>query len=361
MDYIDPAQYPDTTRKGYLLKDLCKNFIQVLSESGAVATGKAMHFSSDFICSGNMQLFQNLCWDYAYDHIGTASPRIFYYLRRRFAELNEKQVKMNLDQFCRNPEVQEGIMEVTLILQMCPNKSRVKFPTVPQETLGNENWLRGVLRTTDKASVKKVYNQSTDQEQMLHGMNECIFAISEGALEKALFWTRWLITEDAEIRKQLGSGLSTQERGPLTSKQRTHVGYYIINVLVELYKEFVLTFNLRAHEEIDALVQIYRDTATSQKHKNDIITMIIQMLIDMPRQKVPACPSLVSDPATLQRILQNSKQFFDEILRLPPLSKPLPTKVSGLKAKKVKDKTKQSELEDRLAAIDAATMNFLKL
>jgi hypothetical protein len=89
--------------------------------------------------------------------------------------------------------------------------------------------------------------------------------------------------------------------------------------------------------------------------------MMIQLLTEVPKWKVPAAPSLVQDSATLQKIVQSSGQFFDEILRLPPV-KPLPAKVTGLKGNnKKKDKSKQTELEERLAAIDAATMNFLKM
>ena len=359
MDYQEPPQ-DAISRKGYLLKDLSKNFLQVLSESGAVAMGRLLHYSADLISSSGLELYQKLCWDYAYDHIGTASPRIFYYLRKKFAELNEKNAKLNLDQFCRQPEVQQQVMECVLILQMCPKKTKVKYPTVPQETHQNDNWLRGVLRTTDKAVVRKVWQRNSDQEQMLHAGNEMVFAITEGAPERALFWVKWLQEEDAIIKKQYGTGLSTAERGSATSKNRAAVGFYIVNVLIQLYKEMAETAQVRLHQEYQALIDLYRDHDTSQKHRNDLIGIMVQLLTEVPKWKVPACPSLVKDPATLQRIVESSGQFFDEILRLPPV-KPLPAKVTGLHTKKTKDKSKQTELEERLAAIDAATMNFLKM
>ena len=361
MDYQEPPQ-DAISRKGYLLKDLSKNFLQVLSESGAVAIGRLLHYVADFCCSGIIELLQTLCWDYAYDHIGTASPRIFYYLRKKFTELNEKNAKLNLDQFCRSQEVRESIMECVLILQMCPKKTKMKYPTVPQETHQNDNWLRSVLRTTDKAAVRKVWQRNTDQEQMLHAGNEMTFAVVEGAPERALFWVKWLNEEDQLIKKAYGSGLSTAERGPATSKNRTAMGYYIITILVQIYKEYAERNMIRMHEETQSIVDLYRDHTTSQKHKTNIIAMMIQLLTEVPKWKVPAAPSLVQDPATLQRIVQSSGQFFDEILRLPPLTKPLPTKITGLHSNKKKtEKNKQTELEERLAAIDAATMNFLKM
>lgn len=360
MDYIDPAVYPDTTRKGYLLKDLVKNFQQVLGEAGPIAIGKLMHYTSDLIGSSGFELWKKLCWDYAYDHIGTASPRIFYYLRKKFAELGEKNAKLNLDQFCRNQEVQETVMECVLILQMCPKKTKVKYPAVPQETIGNTDWLRGTLRTTDKACVRKVYQHNTDQEQMLHAANELIYSIQANEEQTALFWVKWLLLEEASVMKQYGSNLSTNPRGGAGNKNPTQVGYYIIAVLAELYKEYHSKNMIRMSEEVQAIINIYRDSTTSHKHKMDIMAIMVQLLIITPRLKVPAAPSLVQDPGTLQRILQSAPQFFEEILKYPPV-KPLPIKVTGLKAKKVKDKSKESELEQRLAAIDAATMNFYKM
>ena len=361
MDYHQSEPNPDTlTRKGYLLKDLSRNFLQALSESGAVATGKLMHFSSDFLTSGGLELWQKLCWDYAYDHIGVASPRIFYYLNKNFKELDQRSSKVSLDKFCRDPEVQQQVMECALILQMCPKRGRIKYPTIHPDTLQSTDWLRSVLQTTDKACVRKVYNHSVDQEQMLHAGNEMVYSILQGSF-RSLFWVKWLEEEQAVVKKAYSSGLSTMERGPVTSKNRTHVGYYMVNILIELYKEMAEKGQVRLHQEYQALADIYRDPDTSQKHKSDLIAMMITILIEYPKMRVPGCPSLVQDSATLQRILQTSGQFFEELLRFPPLQKPLPSRVSGLKVAKKKDKDKQSELELKLAEIDRVTMGYLKM
>jgi hypothetical protein len=205
--------------------------------------------------------------------------------------------------------------------------------------------------------VRTVWQRNTDQEQMLHAGNEMVFAIIEGAPERALFWVKWLQEEDQLAKKQYGSGLSTAERAPATSKNRSAVGFYLVNVLTQLYKEMAETAQVRLHQEFQALIDLYRDHDTSQKHRNDLIGIMVQLLCEVPKWKVPAAPSLVQDPGTLQRIVASAPQFFEEILKYPPV-KPLPAKVTGLKAKKVKDKTKESELEERLAEIDRVTMGF---
>jgi hypothetical protein len=354
-----------TSRTGYLLKDLARSFIQTLGEAGSVSSGKVIHYTADMVTSGGLQLWQKLCWDYAYEHIGVASPRIFHYLFRKFKELNEKGAKLTFEVFINSKEIQEQVSEIVLILQNCPKKSKPKYPSVPSDTHENDNWLRSVLRTTDKAAVRKVWQRNTDLEPMLHAGNEMVHAITEGATERALFWIKWLMEEDAIIRKKFGSGLTTLERGPahLKPNQKTSVGYYLIAILAEVYKEFATKGMVRMHEEFQSLLDIYRwsDSKNTQRRKMDTIAVMIQILTDVPKWKVPAAPSLVTDQTQLNRVIQLSETFFKEVLFLPLPAKLLPQTVSGLKQKKVKEKSKEDILQQRLAMIDQVAMSYYKI
>ncbi len=363
-EYKEESEQEITSRTGYLLKDLATAFLQCLGEAGPVSAGKLIHFTADMITSGGLHLWEKLCWDYAYDHIGVASPRIFHYLFKKFTDLNEKYAKLTFDKFNNNQEIQQQIVEIVLILQSCPKKTKPKYPTIPYDTHENDNWLRSVLRTTDKSAVRKVWQRNTDLEQMLHAGNEMVYAISEGATERALFWVKWLLEEDTITKKKYGTGLTTIERGPVSLKpsQKTSVGYYIINILAEVYKEYAEKGMVRMHEEFQTLLDLYRqtDSRNTQKRKMDTLCIMIQILTDVPRWKVPAAPSLVQDPITLQRAVTHSSSFFTEVLMLPLPSKLLPNKVSGLKKKKAKEPTKEEKLQRQLEMIDQATMSFYK-
>ena len=352
------------SRRGYQLKDLARAFTQCLGESGSVASGKLLHFTADMVASGGLQLWQKLCWDYAYDHIGVASPRIFHFLFRKFRELNELSAKMPFDNFCKKREIQEQLAEIVLIIQDCPKKSKPKMPTISPDTHENDNWLRSSLRTTDKVAVRKVWQRNADLEQMLHAGNEMVYAIQESATERAVFWAKWLLEEDAIVKKKFGTGLTTIERGPafLKPAQKASVGFYIIAILAEVYKEFAEKGMVRMHEEFQALLDIYRsaDLKLSQRKKLDTLVIMIQILTDVPKWKVPAAPSLVPDPTKLNRTASQAEAFFREVLMLPLPSKPLPATVTGLKQKKVKEPSKQEKLEKQLALIDQATMSFYK-
>lgn len=48
---VESDQEP-LSRKGYALKDLARSFLQVLGETGPVASGKLLHFTADMVCSG---------------------------------------------------------------------------------------------------------------------------------------------------------------------------------------------------------------------------------------------------------------------------------------------------------------------
>lgn len=353
MDHIEEI----TSRRGYILKDLAKAFLQCLGETGPIASGKIIHFTADMVTSGGLELWQKLCWDYTYEHIGVASPRIFHFLNKKFRELNEQIAKLTMNVFFNKKEIQEQLVEIVLILQDCPKKTKCKMPSVSPDTHENESWLRSVLRTTDKMSVRKVFQRNSDSEQMLHAGNEMVYAIQECATERALFWVKWLIEEDAIMKKKHGAGLTTVERGIL--KNKTFVGYYIIAILAEVYKEFAEKGMVRMHEEFQSLLDIYRSTYT-QKRKIDTIIIMVQILTDVPKWKVPAAPSLVPDQVKLQRAVSQSESFFKEVLMLPLPKKLLPATVTGIK-KKVKDVSKQDTLEKKLAMIDQVTMNYYKM
>jgi hypothetical protein len=364
-EYDERKEHEIVSRMGYPLKDLARSFTQTLSETGPEAMGKLLHYSADMITSGGLRLWEKLLWDYAYDHIGVASPRVFLYLYKKFAELDDHARKHPFETFCKLSTIQELVSEIALIVQLCPKRTKTKYPSVPSETHENEEWLRGNLLTTDRQAVRRVWQRNTDLEPMLHAANEMVYAITGGGTERALFWVKWLMEEDQLTRKKYNSGLTTLERGPanLNTKQRTSVGYYLINVLAECYKEMSEKGMMRMHQEFQALLDIYRasDPMNTHKRRMDTIAIMIQLLTDVPKWKVPASPSLVQDPTTLQRAISQSAHFFGEVLRYPIPAKLLPARVTGLKKKKPKEPSKEERLEAQLAMIDQAAMSFYRM
>jgi len=350
------------SRKGYLLKDLARSFLQVLGETGPVASGKLLHFTADLICSGGLDLWQTLCWDHAFQHISVAQPRVFVYMKKKFAELGEKNAALPFTTFLNSPAVQQGTFEIVLILQGCPKKGKAKTPSVPEETHQNDVWFRSNARSGDKAAVRKAWDRSHDLTQLLQAGNELIAAVTEGALERALFWMKWLQEEDAIMRKSLGGGLTTYERGPatLSSKQRTNVSYFICAILAEAYKEFAAKGIIRMHEEFQTLLDLYRsvDKHLGAARRQDILVLMIQILTEVVRWKVPAAPTLVKDPIVLGRAVGQAEVFYKEILALPLPAKPLPSRVGAIGKKKVLVTSKEDHLNHHLQSVDDAIMNF---
>jgi len=362
MAHVNTVIEEPLSRKGYALKDLARSFLQVLGETGPVASGKLLHFTADMITSGGCDLWQTLCWDYAFEHIGIANPRIFVYLKKKFAELMEKQASMPLVTFINSPAVQEATIETVLILQSCPKKLKAKLPSVPQETHQNDAWFSSNARAAEKASVRKAWDRSHDLEQLLIAGNQLISAVTDGALEKALFWMRWIQEEDNILKKRFGSGLTTMDRGPsfVTPKQRNSASYFVCSVAAETYKELALKGLVRMHEEVQALLDLYRsnDKHLSAARRQDMLILMIQILTDVPRWKVPAAPTLIRDATVLARAVGQAEVFYRELLALPVPAKPLPAKVGAIGKKKIPLTTKTELLETQLNDVDAAIMNF---
>lgn len=351
------------SRKGYLLKDLGRSFIQALSEKSAAASGKLLHYTADFICSSGLPLWEKIIYDYAFDHIGIASPRIFLYLSKRFKELEGYNTRLPFESFCTTAVVQQISAEVVLVVQSCPQKTKIRPPPVPQESHENEDWLVANLKASEKEAVSKVYSSSQDQPVLYHVANEMVDAIISGATEKALFWTRWILEEDAIIKKKFGVGLSTADRGPaaLANKQRQAAGFYICSVLAEVYKELAEKKQARMHEEYQTLLDLYRSTdgSLAAKHKINCLVLMVQILCEIPRWRVPAAPSLVSDPLVLQRATTSAPQFFKEILVYPMPLKVMPKSVGSLAMKRTKSTdTNSDKLNSQLEAMDDLLMKM---
>jgi hypothetical protein len=133
---------------------------------------------------------------------------------------------------------------------------------------------------------------------------------------------KWLIEEDARVRRDGGGSLSTLERGPIQwpSKQRSHVGFYITALISELYKELASKHGLRMQEEIQAILELYMipSKKLTSKRRIDLLCLAIQIICEVPRWKVPAAPALVKDPVALERAVSHAEGFFREVLAYDP-------------------------------------------
>ena len=355
------------TRSGYIPSDCLKAFAMALQDSGVVNTGRALHFSTDLVCSGGYDVWIRSLWDFAIEHIGIGSPRIFVYLKKRVGELDALVSRLDEDALWKDDEFQTRVCELIFVLRECPLRTRTPWPKVGPET-HREGWLRAVsTNATETEVVKRVFKSSNDLFPLHIVACELLKACTDAATEKALFWIRWLLDEDIRLRKEnSGAGLSTMDRGPpnLNAKQRSEVGYFLVQLFVEAYKEYAAKGLLRMNEEFQALSELYRgsDKRVGAKGRRDILALMAQILCEVPRWKVPAAPTLIKDPAALSRAIQQSPNFFKEVLANPrvvlPSSKAIFT--TGKQSQKQKEKAKQGQtMETKFSAFDAAMEAYL--
>jgi hypothetical protein len=349
------------TRGGYDAKDLIQSFHQCLSEQGHVSHGKLMHYTADIICSGGLRLWQKQCMDYAFEHIGLSNPRIFLYLKKRFEELNEYFVKVTPEQFARHVDIQKKITEVVLVIQQSPKRPKPKYPKVHPNTHINDTWLENNCVSPEKAVVRKVWENGYDMVTLYNAGNELIHACTMGATERALFWAKWILEEDALLRKEYKSGLTTKERGPFhqTPKMRQSAGHFITAILAESYKEYAAKGLLRMHEEFQSFIDLFRSNETyiTPTKKFDSIMNMIYVISDVPKWKTPSARNVVSDKIALTRAVNECDSFFREILAKPALLEPLPNRIA-VKQQTTKNKNKKEKVMDQIDMMDSLFNDF---
>jgi hypothetical protein len=350
------------SRAGYAVPDLLKSLDTNLATTGVIATGKLLHYTADLICSGGIDLWQRLCWEHVIDHVGLASPRIFVYLKRRFAELDTPAKLLPTEEFYRHIEVQKRIAEVVLVIQSCPRKTKVKIPQVPPETHKNDLWQRSAFQAPPSAAVARVW-KAGDRLVLRHVGDEIMAAVATGALEKLLFWVKWAYEEDSLLKKELkgAPGLTIIERGTadVPTKKKTDVGFFFAEIFMEAYKELASKGLVRMHEEFQTIIELYNkpDPRLTSRRRLDLLALMVQIVCEVPRWKVPAAPSLVTDPIAMKRAADQAPTFFKELLMHPELKKQLPRALRKARPKKLLDAKKQKQ-QDQMDAYEAALDSY---
>ena len=372
---VIPGQQEDTrprTRCGYLVPEAYSCYETALGETGAVASGKALHFAADIICSGGIDIWIRGAYSYAVQHISLANPRIFVYLRQRIQELDAHALRLPEESFYSNPDVQNTIGEVVLVLQLCPKRTKLVWPRVDPNTK-RQGWLRGVAGAPETRATRLVWTSDGDTPPLYLVANELCKAIAEGGSESALFWIKWVLEEDARVRKETkGHGLSTKERGPATlpPKQRSDAGHFVAELLGIIYKEFAAQNLLRMHEEFGELMRLWRngEKRMAVRLRRDCLGLMCLIVCEVPRWKVPAAPSLISDPVRLSRAVGQTASFFNEVLAHKALSAGKQLKPTMTKGRKANTKAagvatekekKALSLEEHFDAYDAAMEAYL--
>jgi hypothetical protein len=353
------------TRCGYLPSESVRSFEKALRETGAIATGRALHFAADVVASGGFDSFLRALWEYAICHIGLASPRIFVYLKKRLEEIADMMKRLPDEQAYSLEEFQIRIGELVLVLREAPPRTVVAWPKVGTETHA-EGWIRAVAAAPETAVVRRVWRPEGDASILRTVGSEICKAIGDGSTEKALFWVKWLFEEEGKIKKEAkGSTLTTQDRGPAGSKQKSGVGFFILALYAETYKELAAKQVVRMHEEFQTLLDLWRtgDKRVQGGAKKQILTVLTQILCEVPRWKVPAAPALIKDPVAMSLAIRQVPKFFREVLAYdPPQGLTAVTKAFKTRGKvdaKVVAKAKKGEAaEAKMDAFDKALEEY---
>jgi len=190
-------------------------------------------------------------------------------------------------------------------------------------------------------------------------------ACEEVNIEKGLFWLRWLMDEDKIVRaKNNGFSMTTSRRSGNASGKpdKNEIGYYVAAVLAEAYKDLARRGMIRMHEEFQSLIDMWRgkQARLSSRQRHECLALMILVISEVPRWKVPAAQPLVKDPLVMSRAVQQSVRFFQEIVIKPPVPGIVPKDLAGAsKKKKIVAGTKPTNAEDQMRLMDEMVMAFI--
>jgi hypothetical protein len=361
---MEPQKARALTRFGYDARDCVKSLQEVLAQTGAAATAKALHFSADLVCSGGFEIWIRLIWSYVFQHVHLTSLRIFIYLLERTRELEARIMIFPTEELYRDAQFQQKVSEVIMVIQTLPKQGKVVWPKVPEET-HDASWIQSIPSVKESECIRKVWQSQNDQPILQIVGNHILAACEDVNIEKALFWLRWILDEDKRVRnKGPGYTLTTARRTGNGSIKgdKAEIGYYIAAVLAEAYKDLARRNLIRMHEEFQSLIDLWRgkQTRLTSKQKQECLALMIMVIAEVPRWKIPAAQPLVKDPVILARAVQQSANFFKEILLKPSVPSVVPKDLVAGKQKKNKDVKKATNMEQQMRLMDDMVMAFIQ-
>ena len=366
---VQPEKPQVKTRFGYIAKECVKSLQTVLTETGAVASGKALHYSADLLCSGGFEIWVRLIWSFVFQNIHVSSLRIFVYLQQRTKDLEDRLNALDQEEVYRSTEFQHRASETILVVQSLPRQSKIVWPKVSEET-HDPVWLQTVPKPRESDAVSKVWISEHDNAIMKFAANNILTSCEEVNVQKALFWLKWLLDEDKLVRlkhkgavtlttnRRAGSGAGKPDKG--------EIGYFVAAVLAEAYKDLARRGLVRMHEEFQILIDLWRgkQARLSSKQKHECLALMILVIAEVPRWKVPAAQPLIKDPTLMSRAVQQSSKFFQEVLSKAPVQSILPKDivqtVAKRKAKAKLTDAKVDSSEDKMRLMDQMVMAFIE-
>ena len=354
---------PVKTRYGYDARDCVKSLQEVLAQTGPSATGKALHYTADLVCSGGFEIWIRLIWSFVFQHVHLASLRIFVFLLEKTKDLEGRTSSaLDMEALYRDPEFQQKLAEVVLVVQTLPRQGKVTWPKVPEDT-HQATWIQSIPSVKESEAVMKVWSLQNDDTILRRVGNQILQACEEVNIEKALFWLRWLLEEDKKVRAQgTGYTLTTSRRsGGLTQKaDKAEVGYFIAAVLAEAYKDLARRSLIRMHEEFQSLIDLWRgkQARLTSKQKQECLALMILVISEVPRWRVPAAQPLIKDPIVMSRAIQQSVRFFQEVVQKTPVAPVISKDITGT-YKKPKTADKPTTMEDQMRLMDEMVMAFI--
>lgn len=299
------------TLSGFSMTEVLKEYKNAIQQSAAT---QVQRWSAELICSpGGYQKWELQCVHLWAMRVSTLSPSWIRYFAQRQSELSDLYSKGqgSVKAFRNNGAVRNLVAEVSESLRQCPQRPPMNIPT-RNEVLKQAASLRDSIRGSAVAEhpvLRKTWRTGYDSEDLRILGNECLHAIENNQLTRALFFLLWLLELEPE---RVALKINALKRAPIDipENQRASISWYCEQLLRNFARQqgdqsllYVATGTL-----LDLYTAGWRVFSSLQKR--DLLVAAAQICCE--RHLLQAKP-VVPDRDSLQRILSNLDNVYSRI------------------------------------------------
>jgi hypothetical protein len=151
---------------------------------------------------------------------------------------------------------------------------------------------------------------------------------------------RWSLDEDKRKLKEK-ENLDMNKRGG---------GMFLAKCVIEAYKDLASQQKIRMHEEFQMVARMYMRDGNyfSARQRTDLLVLMIQIICEVPRWKVPAAVPLAKDETALKIVIAQAPIFFKEVLAKPPVEEKIwkYAKKRVVKPETKKEKSQEDQIDE---------------
>jgi hypothetical protein len=301
------------TFSGHNKKDVLKSLEK------CIALGEvpyAIHWAFELLCSGLVDTLWNSFFMIAVEQVNRANPLIFSYLYMRFFKeffpLRDAYAS-DIPRIRNSPSARKIVAEAATLLAL---SKKAKLPAFPKVTPAD--YTRDRIREVAKAPLTSYANaiiKADDPSHIIIPSNEIAFAIRRENRDSlhALFWIRWLLEFEKQLKKESGSKLACAKRPVpgIDEKHHTDVVWLLWEVLSHEVSQRPPQEKAPLEKVISVLFRMfcYQYEPSCKNSRKEFLACAVVLLTDIVEWNEPLCQDMTYLRSVVARVDELIMEF----------------------------------------------------